>query len=119
MKEILTSAFESGGRMRVKSALNPILWMCAIVSTPCVIVSSFYELQDFIVIVCLLPIPVALLGFFFLLLFDRDKLQSEEFQIKKRSLEIIEQSSGEKVIEAASITLTEKPDTNMLGQFDE
>jgi hypothetical protein len=37
------------------------------------------------------PVVFTIFGFVFLLVFDRDKLQSEEFQIKKMSLEIIEQ----------------------------
>lgn len=37
------------------------------------------------------PVGATLLGFVYLLVVDRDKLQSEEFQIRKKTLEIFEQ----------------------------
>lgn len=38
-----------------------------------------------------LPLLCALFGFIYLLLYDRDKLQSEEYQIRKQAIELIEQ----------------------------
>jgi hypothetical protein len=38
-----------------------------------------------------LPAATAVFGFLFLLIFDRDKLQSEEYQLKKISLELMQQ----------------------------
>jgi hypothetical protein len=37
------------------------------------------------------PVITAMLGFFFLLIFDRDKLQSEDYQIRKRTLELVQE----------------------------
>ena len=31
---IASKAIDAGGRLRVKSALNPMLWLCAIVTIP-------------------------------------------------------------------------------------
>lgn len=93
---MISKLVEAGGNLKVKSALNPILWMCGIVSSPIVTYIVFSpKLDAWKVIVLLIfasvPILATLFGFLYLLLNDPDKLQSEEYQIKKRSLEIIEQ----------------------------
>jgi hypothetical protein len=55
------------------------------------------------------PIVMAILGYGFLLIFDRDKLQSEDYQIRKRSLEMIEQSDGLRTIDPKDIQLIANP----------
>jgi hypothetical protein len=83
---------EAGGRLTVKSALNPALWLCAIVSVPSLLISTYSSNPPWWAsILALLPVGLACFGFIILLFIDRDKLQSEEFQIKKRTLELIEQ----------------------------
>jgi len=49
------------------------------------------------------------LGFFFLLLFDRDKLQSEDYQLRKRSLELIEEKGSTSPVIATSIAVIANP----------
>ncbi len=93
---ILGRVIESGGRIRVKSALNPILWMCTIIGTPCFLVILIKDNPPlFITWILCAVVGVALFGFLFLLFFDRDKLQSEDYQLKKRELEMV-QEKGEK-----------------------
>jgi len=55
------------------------------------------------------PVAAAIIGFFFLLLFDRDKLQSESYQIRKRELEIIEQK-GQPAIPAIEVEVIANPE---------
>jgi hypothetical protein len=91
-EQVFAKAVESGGRLTVRSALNPVLWLCAIISVPAVVVSGFKETpQMWLILFAFAPVFAALVGFFFLLLVDRDKLQSEDYQIKKRSLELMQQ----------------------------
>src|SRR5690242_11728348 len=97
-ESITAKVVEAGGRLTVRSALNPILWMCAIVTIPSLVIARFVTLPSYVLIVCLCPVPVALFGFLFLLMFDRDKLQSEDYQIRKRSLELIEQKGQKRAI---------------------
>lgn len=93
---ILGRIIEAGGRIRVKSALNPILWMCAIIGGPCFLVVLIKDDPPlFIIWILCAVVGVALFGFLFLLFFDRDKLQSEDYQLKKRELEMV-QEKGEK-----------------------
>lgn len=51
---------------------------------------------------------IAMFGFLFLLFFDRDKLQSEDYQIRKRSLEMMQQK-GEDAIPAIAVRSIEDP----------
>jgi hypothetical protein len=100
---------QAGGRLKVRSALNPILWLCAIVSGPALIIALFRSPPPtWFIVAIFLPISAAVFGFIFLLLFDRDKLQSEEYQLRKRSLELIEQKGSEPiVIDAATEIVAE------------
>lgn len=96
VENILGRVIEAGGRIRVKSALNPILWLCAIIGAPCFLVILIKDNPPLFInwILCAV-VGVALFGFLFLLFFDRDKLQSEDYQLKKRELEMV-QEKGEK-----------------------
>lgn len=83
---------EAGGRLRVRSALNPILWLCGIISIPALVAASrLSDPQPWIIAMACAPVGAAIFGFLFLLIFDRDKLQSEDYQIRKRQLDLIEQ----------------------------
>lgn len=80
-------------KLRVRSALNPALWLCAIVFVPCTVLASRYNNGTPLWIRVLMfgSVGLAAVGFLFLLLFDRDKLQSEEYQLQKQSLALIEE----------------------------
>ncbi|WP_407280744.1 hypothetical protein U5817_10850 [Aromatoleum evansii] len=89
---IAARAIDAGGKLTVKSALNPILWLCAIVSIPGLVAIQFITPTPvwLIILVCG-PVVTAMLGFLILLFIDRDKLQSEEYQIRKQTLEYMQQ----------------------------
>jgi hypothetical protein len=94
-----------GGKLRVRSALNPMLWLCFVISMPgtllLAVVDSF---PIWAVIAILLPIVVACTGYIILLLKDPDKLQSEEYQINKQLLEL----ALEKGASAPELLIAEK-----------
>ena len=79
--QILSQTF---GKVRVKSALNPILWLCLIVVIPSIWMASRQEdgVPVWLIVLIFLPVSVAVFGFLVLLIFDRDKLQSEDYQIR-------------------------------------
>lgn len=119
--QILSKAVEAGGRLTVKSALNPILWLSGIITIPTLIAGTLYpDLSTWIVAVGCSPVVVALLGFLFLLFFDRDKLQSEDYQLKKRTIEYA-QSKGEALpIDIRDSITIENPDAQSLPhKFEE
>ena len=91
-ENIASRMIEAGGSLSVKSALNPILWLCAIIDAPCFVLFFFMENIPFwLILLAFLPVSVALFGFIYFLICDPDKLQSEEYQLRKRSLELIQQ----------------------------
>lgn len=116
MKEqILSKAVEAGGRLTVRSALNPILWLSGIITIPTLIAGTFYpNLSNWIVAVGCPPVIVAIFGFLFLLIFDRDKLQSEDYQLKKRSLEFAQQKGDALPHEVIDTQAIENPDIKAL-----
>ena len=107
-----------GGRLRVKSALNPVLWLCAVVTVPVAGLATYVKEPTWLII-CLvvlafLPLGLASVGFVVLLLRDPDKLQSEDYQIRKRTLEMIGEKGQEArlvdLMEAARLRLANKDD---------
>jgi len=119
---IATRAIEAGEKLTVRSALNPILWLCALVTMPSLLVVPFVDdSPNWLIFLICSPVLIALFGFIFLLIFDRDKLQSEDYQIKKRSLEIIEQKGDDApmLIEHSSLNVIPKPEPVSLPTGDE
>ena len=110
-EKISQKAIDAGGRLRVKSALNPILWLCAIITIPCVSALAYIDppAPIWLVILAFIPVICAAFGFIFLLVIDRDKLQSEDYQIRKQSLELIQQKGDALPISSASIQSIANP----------
>ena len=109
--QIFAKASESGGRLRVRSALNPILWLCGLISIPTLAAGAFHPIPTWVAIIGCSPVAAALFGFLYLLFFDRDKLQSEDFQLKKRTMELAQQKGefSPKVIDQHQIHKNPKP----------
>ena len=109
--KISQKAIEAGGRLRVKSALNPILWLCGLITLPCVGAMSYLEPPAplWLVILAFIPVSCAAIGFLFLLILDRDKLQSEDYQIRKKSLELIQQKGDALPMASTSIEAIANP----------
>lgn len=101
---IFTRLTQAGGRVYVRSALNPALWLCAIVGTPCFVILGVNPNPHPIVIWILgLVVGTAVLGFLFLLAFDRDRLHSEDYLIRRQTLDIIEDKASKKAIDASLV----------------
>ena len=102
-EELITRVKEMGGRIKVRSGLNPMLWLCAIITTSCLVVYGLKENpSEWLLIFAVAPEAAAILGFFFFMLFDRPYLQSEQFQIRKMEIEMIEEK-GKPAIEASKV----------------
>lgn len=121
-ENIAAKVVESGGKLSVKSALNPILWLCAIITIPSLIAVPFVDSTPvWLILLIVCPVFAAIIGFFYLLLFDRDKLQSEEYQLKKKSLELI-QEKGEaqpQIIDTEHMEIGEDPESAKSNEFRE
>lgn len=107
-------------RISVKSALNPMLWLCAIATPMCFFAA--YEFQSnktlslVLIIAGLVPIGVACLGFAGLAIFKPEKLQSEDYQIRHETLQLIQQKVGRLTIESASLEAIANPAQKLLEE---
>lgn len=99
---LITRVRDAGGRIKVRSGLNPMLWLCAIITTPCLVVYSFNP-SVWLLVAAFAPEATAIVGFLFFMLFDRPYLQSEQFQIRKMELEMIEEK-GKPAIDPSTLT---------------
>jgi hypothetical protein len=109
-------------RLRVRSALNPILWLCAIAMPICFIAAYAFRGLPGIsaTLICLggLPLVVACLAFVGFAIFKPDKLQSEEYQIKHESLQLIQQKAGRLTVSRTSLTAIANPQHPLLPPGD-
>ncbi|MEW7987048.1 MAG: hypothetical protein AB2799_14760 [Candidatus Thiodiazotropha sp.] len=99
-------------RLHVRSALNPILWLCAI-ATPTIFFFAYLfreqpSISTTLLVAGLVPVGVACLGFAYFALAKPEKLQSEDYQIRHESLQIIQQK-GRKAIALDSIEAIANP----------
>lgn len=108
---LIQKAGDAGSKLKVKSALNPALWLCAIVTIPGIFIIAIYYKEPplWLMLIVLLPVIIAVVGFLFLLLFDRDKLQSEDYQIRKKTLEIIQEKGDSFPMVATSFDAITNP----------
>lgn len=105
----------SVSKLRVRSALNPALWFCGI-TLPAVLFSLPLLPPDppvWMIVLIFVPVCTVAIGFFFLLFFDRDKLQSEDYQLQKRSMELIYQK-GETPMDGQLVEAVANPEIKML-----
>ena len=111
-------------RLHVRSALNPLLWLTGIATPLCLsgafVFKEMSPVFEILVFIGLLPIAVTCLGFCYFALFKPEKLQSEDYQIRHESLQLIQQKSGNIEIPVASLEQIVNPaiphQTNTGGQ---
>ncbi len=84
--------------VRVKNAVNTLLWMTALV-TPTSWLAAYFFQSDAILkygfsLFGALPVFAALFAYFYFMLKDPDRLQSEEFVLRQQELSIYRSSDG-------------------------
>lgn len=94
---LLAFAQSAAGNLKVRSALNPLLWLCAIVTIPCLGLAALLSEKLIIavplLIIAFLPVVSAIGAYIYFMITSPNKLQSEEYQIKQQALELV-QSKG-------------------------
>lgn len=94
-------------KLHVRSALNPLLWLTAI-ATPICFGAAYafretHAVHEALIYVGLLPIVISCVGFCYFAICKPEKLQSEDYQLRHESLQLIQQKSGQIPIPAASL----------------
>ncbi len=92
--------------IRVKNAMNPLLWLSPISATICWIAA--YVFRDDPILkygfagLGSLPIIASLVAYFLYFFLDRDRLQSEEFILKVRQLQLrYRRKASAEIVDAA------------------
>lgn len=90
--EVIRSAVNRAGVIRVRNAMNPLLWLSPISATICWIAAYMFRDDPALkyAFACLggLPILASIVAYFLYFFLDRDRLQSEEFILKERALQL-------------------------------
>jgi hypothetical protein len=111
----ITSALQT---LRVRSAVNPLLWLCALISFPIFSIGIVKgTLSWYLVITALLPIFAVLYAYFYFMRSNPDYLRSEEFQIQKKTLELIGEKGQEFPVTSSDLVEIARPEKNMLPYF--
>lgn len=107
MMDVARVAQAAAGRLTVRSALNPLLWLCGIVAVPAVVAATKVT-NDRPLMWALLIIAGLVIGTTcgIAILFawkSPEKLQSEDFQLRQQSLNLLQGKTGTHVIDAVTI----------------
>ena len=108
--EVIRSAIDRAGVIRVRNAMNPLLWLSPISAT--IFLVAAYVFRDDPVLkyafACLggLPVLASILAYFLYFFLDRDRLQSEEFVLKERALQLrYRKGASTEVVDATHETI--------------
>ncbi|OQW63296.1 MAG: hypothetical protein BVN29_16415 [Nitrospira sp. ST-bin5] len=110
-------------RIHVRSALNPILWLCVLGSPICIWAAWIFKddlfIRNLFVIFAVAPFGIACVAYIGFAVFHPDKLQSEDYQIRHESLQIVQQKSGRITLDPTSLDAIVNPELHMLERKPE
>lgn len=97
--------------VRVRSALNPALWLSGILTPACFgfAVISEGAVRVTLLISGMLPIVVSCTGYLYFMVKNPDKLQSEDYQLRKQALQLIEERGSRIAISPMSVQAITNP----------
>src|SRR5690348_11310266 len=91
-------AQSAASRLTVRSALNPLLWLCAIISLPFVLLGAIFH-TDRLAMSLLFGMGFVGLGATVVIAIrfawtQPEKLQSEDYQLRQQSLQVLQSARG-------------------------
>ena len=99
--------------LRVRSALNPMLWLTLTGGLLFLAAAVIFRDDDFLKYACVsvasLPVLATVAGFAYFLLKSPEKLQSEDFQLRHETLQFIQSKSGPVPLQPTSINALTNP----------
>lgn len=104
-------AHDASARLQVRSALNPLLWLCGIVSPLCFVFALYFSgaIQIILVVAGIAPIGFACFSATYFTIVNPAKLQSEDYQLRRQALELIQQKGSRFPIDAGSVEAIANP----------
>ena len=123
MTDWLETSAASAQKLRVRSALNPVLWLTGIASPVCFLAATALKEEPYLMWIVagvgFLPILTACAGFFYFALKKPEKLQSEDYQLRHETLQMIQKKGGPILIDVTSLEGITNPTLPALPQAEE
>lgn len=79
------------GKVIVRSSINPLLWLCGVISLPSLIILAFSNnsnVQIFLAILACLPLLAVFLAYGYFMFKNPDYLRSEKFQSQQHAMDL-------------------------------
>ena len=100
-------------RVRVRNIMNPTLWLCGI-STPVFLLAAHifredHPLRNLLVGVSIVPLALAVLIYLYWTRREPDRLQSEEYQLQRQEMQLLQQKTGVAVIDPSTVPVIANP----------
>ena len=118
---IISGAQSAAAKLRVRSALNPMLWLCAIVSIPSFALAyclNGYNMGVVFLVVGSAPVLTTIIGFLWFMVKSPEKLQSEEYQLRHEAFQLIRQKGTEFPVSPSSLAAIANPSVHASTRGD-
>jgi len=104
-------AQEAAVRLHVRSALNPMLWLCGIVSIVSFGIASRCDgfMQQALIVIGAIPVLTTCGAYVYLMLKAPDRLHSEDYQIRRQALGMIYEKGMPSGMLASSVLAIANP----------
>jgi hypothetical protein len=111
IERVTKGAQDSAIRLQVRSALNPLLWLCAICTPTTFALASFANgpMQLVLLAVGSLPVLCSCGAYIYWMLKSPDRLHSEDYQLRRQALQMIYEKGGRAPVLATSVIAITNP----------
>lgn len=111
LERVTRASQDAAIRLQVRSALNPLLWLCAICTplTFCLASFSGGVMQLVLVAIGALPIICACGAYVYWMIVSPDRLHSEDYQLRRQALQMIHEKGSRAAVLASSVVAITNP----------
>ena len=117
--ERVTQATQNAGvRLQVRSALNPLLWLCAICTPVALSYAHFSSgsIQIALLLIGALPVVCACGSYIYWMIAAPDRLHSEDYQLRRQALQMIHEKGARVGVLASSVIAITNPNVPKLPE---
>ncbi len=106
------------GKIKVSSALNSCLWLCAFVIPFGFVAAAFASgpLHIAGIVIAFIPIVLFSIGFLYFMIKSPEKLRSEEYELRKFALELVQEKGGRIAVATTSVEAISNLDYKDVGK---
>lgn len=111
IERVTRAAQDAAVRLQVRSALNPLLWLCAI-CTPLTLgyaICSSGFMQMALLAIGGIPVISACGAYIYLMIVSPERLHSEDYQLKRQALQMIYEKGARAGVLASSVIAITNP----------